>query len=47
MSAILTAIDPGLSFTLPPDLEAHEPPEHRGLRRDQASSPSRQKLGVE
>jgi S-adenosylmethionine:tRNA ribosyltransferase-isomerase len=35
MSATLTVVDPGLNFTLPPDLEAHEPPEHRGLRRDQ------------
>jgi len=35
MSAILTADEPVLNFTLPPDLEAHAPPEHRGLRRDQ------------
>ena len=35
MSATLTADEPVLNFTLPSDLEAHEPPEHRGLRRDQ------------
>jgi S-adenosylmethionine:tRNA ribosyltransferase-isomerase len=35
MSAALTEIDSVLNFTLPPDLDAHEPPEHRGLRRDQ------------
>jgi S-adenosylmethionine:tRNA ribosyltransferase-isomerase len=35
MSATLTTVDPVLNFSLPPDLEAHAPPEHRGLRRDQ------------
>jgi S-adenosylmethionine:tRNA ribosyltransferase-isomerase len=35
MSATLAAVEPVLNFTLPPDLEAHAPPEHRGLRRDQ------------
>ncbi len=34
MSATLTAVEPVLKFALPPELEAHEPPEHRGLRRD-------------
>ncbi len=35
MSAVLNAVQPVLHFSLPPELEAHEPPEHRGLRRDQ------------
>ncbi len=30
-----TLARPGLDFELPPELEAHEPPEARGLRRDQ------------
>lgn len=28
------SLEPGLDFTLPPELEAHEPPEARGLARD-------------
>ncbi len=28
-------VEPPIHFTLPPELEAHEPPEYRGLRRDQ------------
>ncbi|MBI5567107.1 MAG: S-adenosylmethionine:tRNA ribosyltransferase-isomerase [Chloroflexi bacterium] len=35
MNTTLTSIEPVLNFRLPPELEAHEPPEHRGLRRDQ------------
>jgi len=35
MSALLNVVEPVLKFSLPPELEAHEPPEHRGLRRDQ------------
>ena len=31
----MTAVADRLRFTLPPELEAHEPPEARGLRRDQ------------
>lgn len=33
-SALLPSDAAPLEFTLPPDLEAHEPPEARGLRRD-------------
>ena len=35
MSAISTAVEPAVNFSLPSELEAHQPPEHRGLRRDQ------------
>src|SRR5947209_10980637 len=31
----MLTLEPRLDFTLPPELEAHEPPEARGLRRDQ------------
>jgi S-adenosylmethionine:tRNA ribosyltransferase-isomerase len=31
----MIALERPLQFTLPPELEAHEPPEARGLRRDQ------------
>src|SRR3954468_14629032 len=37
MAAVLAAVPAPLDvldFELPPDLEAHEPPEARGLRRD-------------
>ncbi len=34
MSAVEAASGSGVRFTLPPELEAHEPPEFRGLRRD-------------
>lgn len=32
--AVGGAVEPSLEFTLPPELEAHEPPEERGLARD-------------
>lgn len=35
MSAVINTVEPVLRFSLPPELEAHEPPEHRGVRRDQ------------
>lgn len=35
MSTALMEIEPSLSFELPKELEAHEPPEARGLRRDE------------
>ena len=31
----MTVAERALDFSLPPELEAHEPPEARGLRRDQ------------
>ena len=34
MSSELPVAAPAIRFTLPPELEAHEPPEFRGLRRD-------------
>ncbi len=35
MNAGIAVAAPQIQFTLPPELEAHEPPEYRGLRRDQ------------
>jgi S-adenosylmethionine:tRNA ribosyltransferase-isomerase len=35
MNAMLTTLEPAFRFALPPELEAHEPAEYRGLRRDQ------------